>query len=758
MTGQRTAGIERLDARGRDGSTFARRGAFASALPIGGLWLGLSLILAAVTTRVQDWFAMTNELLYERRAISVAESLSPLPDVHGVTIHSYDQLYSLLVAPAFAVGGIPADLRAAHALNALIMASACIPTYLIARRVTRTQWASLLAGALAVCMPWILFASFLMTEVAAYPAFLWAVFALHRAVASPSRRNDALVLLGILLAFTARTQLGALLAVPPVAVLALELGRGRAGLGLWAWIAGACRRAVADHRLLAGLYAFFIVLFVLLRVLGDLGVLVGVYGEALGGSLLPHGLAGSFVSHLAALALGLGVLPPVVGLAWLSANVVRPPEQREAHAFACVGLVVFLSQLLEVTIFDIGFGGGGAGGFVHDRYLLYLAPIVLIAFFCALADARRPRWSLFVPCAAVALGFVFGAPPTFVWKSFDQINSDAPILFLWRPLVQLSHTMAETQATLVFATIVLSCLFALGAQALSHRRFTVLLSAFALIVIPGATIYMFDRLLTTPSWSSRPITQNESANAWLDAELGTGASVAIAPYATTSNFYVNQQAWRDLEFWNKSVTRDVQFRSVSTFRFTDPTFPKLRPIFNTQTGVSDISPASYVVEASQESRFRVSGPAETAPDGYLLIHAEEPWRTDWMTFGLYDDGWTKPGVTARVRVFPALHQAGARIRTIQFALRTADEAPSQPVRVVGDPGRWRGAVGPRTVRATISVCVPAQGFSEVRLSTPVASTIPGDLGDAGEADGSRQGGVFVAQIDLADEMGTTCTP
>ena len=123
------------------------------ALPIVGLWCGLALVLSAITTRVADWFAMPNELLYERRAISVARDLSLIPSVRGELVSTYDQLYPVMVAPAFLWGLMPDDLWAAHALNAWIMSSACIPAYLLARRVTAVSWVPWAVATLTVVMP-----------------------------------------------------------------------------------------------------------------------------------------------------------------------------------------------------------------------------------------------------------------------------------------------------------------------------------------------------------------------------------------------------------------------------------------------------------------------------------------------------------------------------------------------------------------------------------------------------------------------------
>src|SRR2546430_121150 len=78
-----------------------------------GLWLAAGGVLALATTRVVDWFVMTDELLYERLGISVAQTGSPLPRVHGTTIGNLNQLYPLLIAPLYGGGDVAGSLRAA---------------------------------------------------------------------------------------------------------------------------------------------------------------------------------------------------------------------------------------------------------------------------------------------------------------------------------------------------------------------------------------------------------------------------------------------------------------------------------------------------------------------------------------------------------------------------------------------------------------------------------------------------------------------
>ena len=58
--------------------------------------------------------------------------------------------------------------------------------------------------------------------------------------------------------------------------------------------------------------------------------------------------------------------------------------------------------------------------------------------------------------------------------------------------------------------------------------------------------------------------------------------------------------------------------------------------------------------------------------------------------------------------------------------------------------------------AQLKVCVPAHGFSDVRVSTPDHSAIPGDLSSIPGSSIPRQGGIDLADVALADEIGSSC--
>jgi len=206
-------------------------------LPLVALWLALASCLAALTSQVADWYVMTDELLYERLAISIANLGSPLPHIHGELIGNVNQLYPLLLAPLFHDRLVPPALHDAHVLNAFVMSSACLPTFLLAHAVTGSKRLSYIVASLCVCIPWIPLSSMLMTEVVAYPAFAWAVLAVYRAAVSPRPQNDVVMVVALAVATLARTQFLVLFIVVPIAFFLHELAYGSWGrrIGLLRW-------------------------------------------------------------------------------------------------------------------------------------------------------------------------------------------------------------------------------------------------------------------------------------------------------------------------------------------------------------------------------------------------------------------------------------------------------------------------------------------------------------------------------------------
>jgi hypothetical protein len=739
-------------------------------LPTIAIWLALAVGLSAITRRVVDWFVMTDELLYERLAISITQLHSPLPHVHDVLIPNASQLYPLLIAPAFAHGYVPESLHSAHILNAYIMTSAAIPAFLLARSVTRRRAAAYFVAVLSVCVPWIVFSSFLLTEVAAYPAFLWAILALQRATVTPRIANDVLALLGIALATLARTQFFVLVLVLAPAILLHETAFAE-GSDWRSRLRAGCRRAVKGHPLLAGFYALLTLVVVVLSASGRLSSAVGTYAQAVQGNPFPSNFIPSLAEHVAAIALGLAVLPFVIGAAWLVAGLVGSTS-RERHAFSVLGTLTFCVLALEVTSFDLRFGGG----VVRERYLFYVVPLILVAFAGALCDRRWPRWSLLVPLPLLLYGFWHSG-----LKQYEKLNIDTPVSMLNDPLLEIAHKLAGSgtdlapevlaaqdhriaHIILVAGTIVLTALFVEASLLLRRTYLVAVLAAVTAIALPLETRYAFERLFAVNGTAGRPLTYDQGGVFnWVDRTLGTEASVAMVPYPSIpGDFWSGVGFWWDMEFWNKSVDRAVH--RPGEFLWTPSTFPRTFLRFDPKTGIANESPAPYVVQSNKETRFRISGDGvslNTDPRDNLLIRAAMPWRTDWLTFGLTADGWTKPGVTARVRVYASLGQTRPVTRTLTVGVKAPLGIEARPFSVVSKRSMVsKVANGGFVVRAVVAVCVPAGGYADVRVSTPESSETwndPRSAATAAAGPPARQAGVLLTEIVLADEVTPTCS-
>ena len=313
----------------------------------------------------------------------------------GELIPHVSQLYPVLLAPLYRGSLVPEALHDAHVLNAFLITSAAVPAYLLARSVTRSAPLAALVALLSVCIPWLVYATLLLTEVVGYPAGVWAVLAVHRAVASPRPRNDLLALLAVAVAALARTQLFVLAAVLPVAVVTAQLALGARGDGpVLARLRAGARRLVYDHRVLTVAYGALILGAIVVAVGGRASLGLGVYASTAEGDLLPAGILRSLTEHLAAVCLGLGVIPFVLATGWMVARLARPQDP-ERTAFAAVALVTLLAFALEVTSFDLRY----VGQEVSDRYLFYVVPVVLVALATA---ARRPAVAPLVAGAAGA--------------------------------------------------------------------------------------------------------------------------------------------------------------------------------------------------------------------------------------------------------------------------------------------------------------------------------------------------------------------
>ena len=715
------------------------------------LWLGVGSTLAIwLAWPIRDWSVMTDEMLYAKLATSMAETGSPLPRIHETSAAVYNLLYPLLLAPLYAALSPPQAFRAAHVLNAFVMASAAFPAYLLAREVLSRGW-SFLVAALSILVPWMLITSALMTESVAYPAFLWAVLGLQNAVARPSRRADGLAVAALAVAVLARTQFFALVLVLPLAIIGHEVGRAflapRANSTGRKLIDGACRRRTAaspahtplrDRRRSRGRPR---------RRRRGRRSLGRLRRDPREGSILPSSMWPAAARHIDSVAIGLGLVPLVLGGGWMLATAVRPRRERE-HALATLSLVTIALLAIEVGSFTVRFEGANSS-VVRDRYLFYIAPLLLLGTVAGLT--RTPRRHL---AAGSALATILFAATASQLPFTTKVYPDAPTSIVNRFLVELSGpiatgTFVALGGLLVGFGLALSVL--LLPRTVTAPVVVGVLLTFSLFALYGAGT----RTLSSPSLAGRPLTAPSGTKLdWVDAALPEGATAGILSFPVSSSWWPSATRWWDVEFWNRSITQ-AHVASDGNFAYTG--WPRKTLSVNWVTGgIRGTSDApSFVVLAADDPRFLPAGERLASSGGLVVRSAERPYRAVWASRGLDADGWAGPGSPATIRVFPVSGRTSHLARA-QVSLRAPDRERARYR--ISAPGAVRlGQLAEGELRRIgLPVCVPARSPVDVTVTTSSNARID-DPPLSPTIETTRQVGAKVGPISVT-HTGRPCGP
>ena len=634
-----------------------------------------AVVLAYLCARVQDWAVMTDELLYERLAISIADG--GVPRVHGEVTDVLAVLYPLVIAPVLAFVSMPEAISVVHGVNGILFASAAVPVFLLARELRLSRFACVAASVFAVALPWTVIGGFVMTEAAAYPAAMWALLAVQRAVVVPSPRRDAVAVAAVAVAALARPQLAALGIVLVAAAVVHELRFGR-------W---------RDHVVASAVAALALVVVLL----GGSGLL-GSYAPALEeGALVSWDALRSAVVHLDVTAVAVGIVPLILGLGWAVGALVRPPEpDRLAFAAIAVASVVVLALESGSVVERFGLGLD-----VKDRYFFYAAPVLFLATACALDDPR-PRVA---GVLAVTVFFV----ATVGLEDFEPVfgvNIDSPASSTHEALTRWGNESGIKPAdflAIAAGLIAVALFFALRRAPREPLAFVVLggVVAFAL----AETAYTWDRLLSSSGPSARPLTTAPPPQlSWVDAADPQG-TVGMLAYSVAQDWYPSAVAWWDVEFWNASVSHAYVLGPY--FTYTPESFRRTRLGIDPRTGVLAGADVDYLVRTTLDARFGPAGIVAAVVPDMELVDLEVPLRAAWMSYGLDPDGWTRPERRSVIRVFPP-----AGLTVLQLTVSAPDVEGTRRVRV-----------GEITVELAsnqdselpVEVCVPDGGYADVPI-------------------------------------------
>ena len=281
----------------------------------------------------------------------------------------FKSLYAFLIAPAWWLHATGAAYAVAKYVDTIVMALAAVPTYLLARTLVPRR-AAIVAALASVCTTALYYAGFLLPEVLAYPTFALGAWVTVRALSGDGRRWTIAAIVIDLVAIEVR---GELITLPASFALAAA----------FLWIVGPRgQRLRRDWGTLdyAGATLLLVGVFIVLNRAFSPTEWKTVT-ESFKGRLFSLGFeAGS------ALAIGLGLLPVVGGLAslWLPERREDPRWRAFAAFTASAVLVVGTYTGVKAAFLSTNFATR-----VEERNLIYLGPLLIVGTAVWLCAARR---------------------------------------------------------------------------------------------------------------------------------------------------------------------------------------------------------------------------------------------------------------------------------------------------------------------------------------------------------------------------------
>jgi hypothetical protein len=513
-----------------------------AALPVWA-WLSGIVIASAVVEilagrRIQSPLVFGDELIYWELARNFSASghfvLREVPtSIYG----PFSRLYPTLIAPAFPIS---TSLTQAYALvkeiNAVLMSLAAIPVFFIARRVLSPAKA-LVAAALAVAIPSLVYTGMVMTESAAYPAFLLCALAIVRALERPTPGRQLAVLAAIVLAFAIRAQAVVFVPTYVSAILLLTWLEGGRGARI-----RALRGAIRSYRTtwIALVTGPIIVLAAELARGKAPFDLLGSYG-AVGGGTHATSVPRWILYQLADLDLYVAAAP-FAACCILLPRALQGLHGRPLRVFAVA--TVSLIGWLMVTVAQFSSTEWGAGR-LHERNLFYVVPLVLIGFlaYFDVDTSRSHRLKLGLVAISAAL------PATLPFGRL--VNGALPDTLALLPWANTSLDRAAAPFAMAAVAFALAVLIFLP-----PRLAPILVCAVALnfYVIGAAT--RLDAHVGAQTLGKVRVNQQ-----WIDDAIGPNAVVTAVwfPSSVTciqrSRSNVQAYGFWENEFFNRSVGR-----------------------------------------------------------------------------------------------------------------------------------------------------------------------------------------------------------
>jgi Dolichyl-phosphate-mannose-protein mannosyltransferase len=446
-------------------------------------------------------------------------------------------LYPFSISPAYVVThSMATTYGLIKAINAVVMSLTALPVYLWARRLVSAWWA-VIAAALVLVLPAFVFTGMVMSENAALPTIVFALFALALVLERPTFHRQLLLFAAAAVAYLARTQNLVLGAIAPTAVALKMLFDARAGI----------RRhdLVRELRLYWPSASLFV-------------IAVGIYVERhslahvpLASTLAAYSGVGS--AHYSAMAVARWALRHaaeaelVVGVAPLAALVVLTAlavggkiRDHATRSFVAVAVCAFVWLLLEVGLFADAFAP-----WITERYSFYVEPLLLLALIVWIGRGL-PRPQIGTTVAILFCLALLQALPLAKFVVNASAYNVVALYSLYKLDVHLPGGTGVLGATLTAGAIVALLVLALAPRAVA---------TIALPAAVGLTLVLASKpvLGNVKGLSSGWSQATGPERSWIDQRLGTHRATTAVLYTPKPTVWESSSVLMQTEFWNRSV-------------------------------------------------------------------------------------------------------------------------------------------------------------------------------------------------------------
>jgi hypothetical protein len=664
-----------------------------AAVPLTSIYIWLCIVYAVEAwRRVTPWL-FTDELEFTQISRSIAATGHP---ARRGEPYSFRSLYTVMLAPIWLIHNVATAYSTIKYVDVFVMTSVIFPTYFLARMLLPKWWAIFAATGAAV-IPSLAYSSWIVEETLAYPYAALCFLLLAKAFVHRSRWWIVAALVATAIAPVVR---GELVVIPITVALAVAFA-------LWSSEWGHRRRSSWSK----GDYLGFFVLVV--------GLIIFISGYASRHSHQWYAVTQYYKHRIivmgnwsaGSLAIGIGILPLVLGLAAL-VPARDEPRSRELRMFRCVaagaiiafGMYAGMKAAYISTVFATR---------VEERNLIYIAPLLFIGTALVL-HRRRVNYVALGIAAAYALYLVVGTP----FHMDTQLYSDSLGLAI---LEQANRFYEWTPSDAQYVLLVLLALgLALTVAAVALRRRAAVATAIVAVIAVGILAWSVTGEIAAAAGTASIARDTQNALShpftWVDSSTQGKPTLYLAQgVADPTNEWL-------LEFWNRSIT------GVSSLDSTiggpgpagAPNITTTGQLYWTDTPVTHVPGKIYDYGVEErpcidfagtlvKKHTYVAGPQQKQ---WWLVKLTKPNRLRAACVGIYADGWSTAQDSSYFR-FVSGKPGWLRIRLSRSSW------PATPVHVqLGTIGELDKVPVLGPVRKTTTIRLPSQVEKTVWVRTP----------------------------------------